>query len=240
MPNENRGDESPNYSAKATFSNWHGTPQLFAHIVRVLHGFTSAEQPERADLLIDVKVEDDHECFKSIDDFLQNITMEALRTFTGIEITSSSELGKIHLSLRWLTPWWSAKKEDNSIVELDVVGADLNWAEYACQTIVAAIKRGSGKVNETAKGIILALCATLIGIFITIVLIYLFHFRASALLIFAAFPLMIASVYLGAWLIPPIEIAPKGSTRLWRAIKLVGPLVVAIAIAGLTKKLFGT
>lgn len=228
-------------SSGTSFPAWRGTPQLFAHVVRVLCSSISDEQFQLISLSIDIKVRDDHEYFTSADDFIQNVTIEALRSFASIEIVSSSKLGTARLSLRWIHPWWSWTMKDNCIVELEVTGSDSAWAENVQYTILAALNRGTLRIKESVLGYLAGACAGLVVLSTVIVLHYLFPSPSAGWSIFIAGAILfLTGIYFTAWMIPAIEIAPKGGTRLWRTIKAVGPVLIAIAVAGLTKKLFGS
>jgi hypothetical protein len=227
--------------SRTSFPAWRGTPQLFAHVVRVLCSSISDNQSQLISLSIDIEVRDDHEHFTSADDFLQNVTIEALRSFRSIEVVSSSKLGTACLSLRWVHPWWSWTKEDNCIVELEVTGSDSAWAENVQHTILVALNRGTLRVKENVLAYLAGTCLGLVTVSTIIVTLYLFPSESVRwLIIIAGIILFLAAVYFTAWVIPSIEIASKGGTRLWRTAKAVGPVLIAIAIAGLTKKLFGS
>jgi hypothetical protein len=226
---------------RTSFPAWRGTPQLFAHVVRVLCSSISDNQSQLISLSIDIEVRDDHEYFSSANDFLQNVTIEALRSFRSIEVVSSSKLGTACLSLRWVHPWWSWTIKDNCIVELEVTGSDSAWTENVQHTILVALNRGTLRVKEGILGFLAGICAGLVVFPTIIVILYLFPSESARwLIIIVGIILLLTGIYFTAWVIPAIQIAPKGGTRLWRTAKAVGPVLIAIAVAGLTKKLFGS
>jgi len=81
-------------------NGWHGTPKLFAHLVRVVHEVTAG------DLLVDVAVGADHERFGSAEDFLDHLSPEALRTFSSIAVHADGPAGSVRLTFEWLRSWW--------------------------------------------------------------------------------------------------------------------------------------
>jgi hypothetical protein len=242
---ENKVNSGPRSSNGATVANaWHGTPELFAHIVRILASVTSEENSARDTLLIDVQVHEDHERFTSADEFLQNVTLEALRSFTRIDVKASSQLGQVHLVLRWRRPWWALGKGKDSVVELGVTGSDPNWIDSSRRTVLAATSRGWNKYrNNSIREFITAFCVGIVVGVTFLVVIYLFFesFGGTVLLVAFAASYIISAVvtmFYAAWLVPSLEIAPKGSSNLRRIIKTIGPVIAAIIIAGITKKLF--
>ena len=46
-------------------------------------------------------------------------------------------------------------------------------------------------------------------------------------------------VYWGTWAYPSIEVAPIGQTNFRRIIRILGPVLLTVLLAGVTKKLFG-
>jgi hypothetical protein len=229
-------------SNEKVFEGWRGTPQLFAHVIRTVHAIASTGKPGPQTLLIDVQLKKDHERFSSVEDFLQNVTSEALQHFSRIDVESSGERGMVNLTLRWLVPWWkfSSGFQSDAVVELKVTG-DSDWADNARDVISNALERGWRKISW--KGLSAALLS--IGISLSTFLIvfftgYLFEWPHRLLwALFGGFVSFFPAAWAGTWVIPTLEIAPSGQSRLWRTVKVTGTVVTSLVIAGLSKKLFG-
>lgn len=234
-------EPAPAFREVSERERWRGTPELFAHLARVVRRTVADGQTGSPTLTIDVEVKDDHELFTDANDFLANVTPEGLRHFRSICIRSEGSARVAAITLRWRRPWWRPATSPDGEVLVEVTG-ELTWRDETRKTIETALARGDGRVGSkwaTAIGgwgaaAALGVTAVSIGYLLKInedVTLY-----AAGLLSVAG---LIGGALWGTWAIPSLEIAPVGQTNIRRILKFVGPIVVAIALAGLTKKLFG-
>jgi hypothetical protein len=251
MSDEEQSDTSPSGDKTHTRTwretpYWHGTPALFAHIVRVLHSVASGDDADSGTLTIDVQVRGDHEIFTSVDDFLRDITREALRDFSSITVESGTKLRAAALVLNRPNPWWDvdadSKHPESGVVV--IAASDQSWEEGVHQTIATALRRGARRLAFRRHNAVVP--SILFGLFLgctLLILQYLFPTDSPWLFFLFLIPGVVvgglAGLLLGSWVFPAIEIAPKGSSNFRRLFKVVGPILLAIALAGVTKKLFG-
>jgi hypothetical protein len=215
--------------------------------MRVLHNVTSGEQPDAATLSVDMQVGRDHEYFASADEFLKAVSLEALRNFDSINITACSTLGKVRLNMRWLRSRWATGQGKDATVELVVTDGDAFWAQNAHEKIKAAICRGyNSKLSISSRQLLTFLGTLIVAYGVCGVLLFLFPVIAEledvifVVLFFTLFfAIFVGSLILSAWMVPSLEIVPEGGSNTWRAMKKIGPVVVTILLAGLTKQLFG-
>jgi hypothetical protein len=70
-----RSRRPPPGTAVAEWHIWRGSPELLAHVMRVAERATGG--PTKT--AIDIAVQDDHEIFSTPQEFLDGVTLEALR-----------------------------------------------------------------------------------------------------------------------------------------------------------------
>ena len=229
-------------STESDIERWRGTPELFAHLARVVQRVASDDEAAPATLEIDLEVEKDHELFSDADAFVTAVTPEGLRSFETISVTARGPSHWASVTFRWRREWWKpgTTPDGEVIVELD---GEADWRTQASTTIETALARGHGRMGSgNAAGV------TGFGIGTALVIVCfslaaLFDAEVGTALIVGAGACwlggMVAGAFLGTWLIPSLEIAPRGQFRITRVGKWVGSLVLAIALAGLSKALFG-
>lgn len=214
-------------------NGWHGTPKLFAHLVRVVHEVTGG------DLLVDVAVGADHERFGSAEDFLDHLSPEALRTFSSIAIHADGPAGSVRLTFEWLRSWWKPGLSPDTQIVLQVTGPPDSH-----QKIETALRRGvptdfmrAGGNVGLSVGIVMS--AGLIAVFSLTLLLNLDDGWLWTLFGFASVLGIVVGAVVGTWLFPEVEIAEQGHRSYVQVLRFVVPLLAALVIAGLSKSLFG-
>jgi hypothetical protein len=183
----------------------------------------------------------DHEVFNSADEFLADVTPEGLQQFESISIRTVSLERVAEVTLRWKRPWWKPGMSPDGEVLVELTG-EAQWRAEARRTINAALRRGNGRIGSgtavvlVGGGAAIALASTAVSLG------YLLKVDSDVTLyvaILAWLSGLVGGAFGGTWAIPALEIAPEGHTKIRRIVRFVGPIVLAIAIAGVTKKLFG-
>lgn len=218
---------------------WGGTPQLLAHLASVVARVVAEGSANPPTLEIEVEVQDDRELFHSPADFLAGVTPEALRHFRSISIRSWTRGQGAAVTLRWTRPWWMPGTTSDSVLVVELAG-DPAWRDAARVTVNAALARGHVRFTSGA--------ATIIGMLLGGSLLLLMVISVGVLLDFTDFFILgglafvlgsIVGAVVGTWVWPSLEVAHIGHTNAWRAARVVGPIALAIALAGLSKQLFG-
>jgi hypothetical protein len=225
---------------------WHGTPELFAHVIRAIQAVTSPpSQALTGTVLVDVQVGEDHELFFSAEEFLTRVTPEALRRFNFIEVSSTGPDGSVRLGLAWVGTWWRTSSKPGANVVLELSGAQ-DWLAEARPTVTAALSRGKPTVllRSGPHKVVGSSIGVVIGLIAAISISLLLGFSLRDLAVYKLFYVLVGvSGSLGAsassWVFPELEIAAAGGRRFWRFLKVVGPVLVALAVAGVSKRLFG-
>ncbi|MEJ7570429.1 MAG: hypothetical protein WKF41_19470 [Gaiellaceae bacterium] len=227
---------------RETWHFWHGTPELFAHIVRTAERATSVVDSATT-TVIDVCIADDHETFDSPASFTELVTIDALRHFTSMSAVVTAGASRSEIVLRWTRPWWAIGVGKDADVVLEVRGTD-GEVEARHMLIRRAILRG-GTQREAIQVVMAFLLAGAGGTAAAALVLsggYLLGVGGSETLL-AALSVggigWILGVYWGTWAYPSIEVAPIGQTNLRRLVRVVGPVLLTVILAGITKKLFG-
>lgn len=145
--------------------------------------------------------------------------------------------------LRWTRPWWAIGVGKDADVVLEVRGTD-GEVEARHMLIRRAILRG-GTQREATQGVMAFLLAGAGGAAAAALGLsggYLLGVGGSETLLAAIIVGAIGwilGVYWGTWAYPSIEVAPIGQTNLRRLVRVVGPVLLTVILAGITKKLFG-
>jgi hypothetical protein len=234
------GPENPCREASKV-GRWRGTPQLFAHVARVVGRAVSDDSTCSPTPAIDLEVHNDHELFNGADDFLTNVTPEGLRHFRSICIRSKGSGRVAAVTFRRTRPWWKPGEGADHEILIELSG-DSAWRTEAQNTIDAALARGGSRISALGATNIGGICAGLASIVTWISVAYLLKIEDSIVAIgggVSAFVGWACGLWGTSWAIPSLEIAPADQTNMRRILRFVGPIVVAIALAGLSKKLFG-
>lgn len=223
---------------------WHGTPELFAHVIRVLH--VQAADPGDTvppTLLVDVVVGDDHERFGSAEDFLARLSPEALRSFAAIEVTATGARGTVSLHLSWVRSWWRPGMGPDSQIVRKLTGP-AQWCAAAGAVVDAAVRRGdptpllkTGR-NVAAGGVLMLI----LGFVASLSLVLLFDMsEIVSVVVLVGIPSVafVGGLLVGTWMFPELEIAKPGRRRYSRFLRAVVPVLVALAVGGISKRLFG-
>lgn len=234
-------EPEPDFREVSDVGRWRGSPELLAHLARTVRRVVGDGAADSPTLRIDMVVGNDHELFDEPGDFPTSATPEGLRHFKSICIRSEGDGRAAAVTLRWRRPWWMPANTTDGEVIMELNG-DSSWIAQARETIGRTLARGNGRIGSSGATAIggIALAAVLTATWITIG--YLLGIDASV----TAYVVVLLGVIGffggmvgGTWAIPSLEVAAAGETNIRRIVKFVGPIVVAIALAGLTKKLFG-
>jgi hypothetical protein len=197
--------------------------------------------------VIRVYVGQDQESFASPEDFRTRVTREALRDFDRITVTTGEDQLCVNLELKELLAWWSLRSGPNAEVTLVVTstsGATPEDVAAVHRRVVHAVQRGRAlkSKREDLVHMIAGLLGAVVVSVATFSAFYLVEASGSALAIAGA-AYLVVGIFLYpvtyAWLNRSLEIAPLYQTRIWRAVKFVGPIVVGFIIAGITKWVYG-
>jgi hypothetical protein len=193
--------------------------------------------------VIDVCVAGDHETFDSPTAFTELVTVDALRHFSSISAVVTAGDDRCEILLRWNRPWWSPGSSKDADVIVEVTGPD-GQIEARHELIQQAMLRGGTQREaiQAITGLFLATAAA--GVAATFVISGGFLLGVDATtttLIAFAIGLVgwVLGIFWGTWAYPSIEVAPIGQTNLRRIIRVVGPVLLTVILAGATKKLFG-
>jgi hypothetical protein len=238
---------SAHASTQARWHIWRGSPELLAHVIRVAERASGG-----VDTSIDVAVADDHEVFVTAKDFVGFVTLDALRHFSSIAISTSGPRMRISILLQW-TP---TDEDHDAEVTITADGVDADDEHEALAAVHRAIKRGGtdGERRRTAF-----LSATRGGMVVAVVVAYLVMVVVAPAYV-ALIPLfgpalaeIMASLAsgpvstlvmglggaiavgvglaIGKWAYPALEVAERGETRLWRVARGFGGVAVTLAVA---------
>jgi hypothetical protein len=234
-------EPEPDFREVSDVGRWRGSPELLAHLARTVRRVVGDGSANSLTLTIDMKVGKDHEMFDEPADFPANATPEGLRHFKSICIRSEGDGRAAAITLQWRRPWWKPAMSPDGEVVMELSG-DSSWIAQARETIGRALARGNGRIGSGGATAIggFGLPAVLVATWVTIG--YLLSIDADVVF-YVEVLLGVLGFFGGAvggtWAIPSLEVAAVGETNIRRIVKFVGPIVVAIALAGLTKKLFG-
>ena len=224
-----------------TTNGWHGSPKLFAHVVRVIAEVTDAAD---GDLVVDVAVGPDRELFHTAEDFLDRLSPEALRRFDSLRVSATGpDGGSVRLSMSWVRPWYQMGTTPDTEVLLSVTGPQA-WQPHARAKVESALNRGlpTPFMRKGGNVWLSGLLAAIGGIVAALGVSLLFQpDDAWVWALFVGSPVvwLFAGLFAGTWLFPEVEIAEPGHRRYVRVLKFVVPLLAALMIAGLSKSLFG-
>ena len=220
---------------------WCGSPELLAHLARVALRAASAAG-YTATCTIDVEVAGDHEIFDGPDAFLAGVTKEALHGFRVIDISVAGADLLVTVRLAWRRRSNAGPPERDADAILTVSS---DREEVSAQVFAAcrpAVVRGTRYrhvlQSETLIGVAFGLAvAVSVGSAL-----YLLGQPFEGVLVTGAViggVGILVGVLWGAWLSPSLEIAAFHQTRLWRTIRIVGPITGALVVSGIGKALFG-
>jgi hypothetical protein len=225
-------------SRRQTWKHWRGSPLLLAHVARTMQSAIEAETRTAADSVIDIEIDGDHERFASASDFQVRVTQDALRHFSRIVVGASNQHASCELVLAWSTPSWRRYRGTAAHVELVVDGPDDAAASRMFKVVQPAVRRGRTKSDQRHELAFRGLFGVTFAVGILSAF-YLLGVHDRGVQQFS-FPLsiLIAGACTG-WLFPALEVVPSGDTKRLRVLRVVGPIVVSVILAGVTKKLFG-
>jgi hypothetical protein len=216
---------------------WYSTPELLAHVTRSATRLLREHTGESPTCRIEVEVEGDKEVFDDADEFLRLATREALRHFTTIEVDVRTAAVQVTLTLHWKHRWWKLVFGKSSEVVFRVTGPS---AQLLHAELRPAVERGASRRNVRDTTTYFALfVATLVAAGSAL---YLAEASRTALLatgITSTVVLVLGLPWWSTWLTPALEVAPHRQSNFWRTVKLVGPIVVSLGLAGLAKLLYG-
>jgi hypothetical protein len=224
--------------SKQTWNYWRGSPLLLAHVLRTMESAIEDETGADAKSVIDIEIAGDHERFSSASDFHAQVTEEALRRFSYILVRAWNEHGSCELTFTWLALTWRSYPRRAGKVDLAVTGLTGAAAERMFAVVQPAARRGDrterDRQRELASRVLLAF-TFLAGIFSAGYLLDLSDdtVRSVASPISGSIALICT-----AWLFPAIEVVPARETRRLRVLRIVGPIIVSVILAGVTKALW--
>ncbi len=236
------------YTTDDMWHCWRGTPQMFAHVIAAGLWWVKRHALGSPQCLIDVEVDGDHEYFLSPDAFNGAVTIQALRHFKSMSAQVTVDELEVRFALEWRRPWWSPGSpgdwSQDADVTLNVQGEAREAVDAVRQRMCLAIARGGASRSTAKHGLVqLGIALVTAAIVTATVVSALYLLKASIDLVLVGAPLFFVSfcvgAVLGAWIFPSIEVAPHRQSNLWRLLKSVGPVAVALILAGVTKKLYG-
>jgi hypothetical protein len=119
-------EAAPPETLQARWSNWWGSPQLYAHLVTRI----TREAGGRGSTRIVFRSDTDEETFDSVEAFLARVSPEVLRSFGSAECTVRGSACAVDLRM------------DRSSVTVDVTGAKPHDVQSALARIIAEANRG--------------------------------------------------------------------------------------------------
>ena len=227
---------------------WRGTPQMFAHVIAAGLWWVKRHALGSPQCLIDVEVDGDHRIFLSPDAFNGAVTIQALRHFKSMSAQVTVDELEVRFALEWRRPWWSPGSpgdwSQDADVTLNVQGEAREAVDAVRQRMCLAMARTRrepehGETRFSTTWNRAGHCCDR------------YRNRRKCSLPSKSFdrscvggaPLFFVSfcvgAVLGAWIFPSIEVAPHRQSNLWRLLKSVVPVAVALILAGVTKKLYG-
>jgi hypothetical protein len=194
--------------------------------------------------LIDIEVGGDHEVFSSPSDFTKNATREALRAFQSILIEARGEALAVSVVWRWRRSWMSRiRAPADADVVLEIVGTDEKAVNSAFASVCASVNRGSVNFGTLVSAQV-AIGALLWFTILVSIYFGLYLLKVSVDLYDPPWRLVdggsaLVSFGVAFQILPALEVAPAGQSRLWRTTKFVVPIVVTLILSGVAKKLYG-
>lgn len=250
-PHASTDPASTSSEPPARWQIWRGSPDLLAHVVRVAERASGGTETT-----IDVAVAEDHEIFSSAKDFVDGVTVDALRNFSSISITTGGLQMRIVILLRWIPrePFGfslgdvlSSAWESEAEVAVTAAGVDAAGEREALLAVHNAIKRGGTDGTGRRRAFLLATqFAGVIGIYAawtaTIDLAPepflpgpLMDHDSVLLIAAGMLTSLVLGLAIGRWAYPALEVADRGETRLWRVARWFGGVAVSLAVGVLLK-----
>ena len=238
-------------SQSASWNFWRGTDLLLAHVIRVATGQAEEGQGAQAHCLIDIEVADDHEIFGGANEFLADVTEEALGKFRSIRLDVRAPDLHVELVMQWRRPWWhpgkkwysSAPSSLDAEVSLRVSGRDAARVQASMHAVSSALTRGT-QTGTTHQGLVAGVVSFLVTAAVGVVgiLPYIFGLPLAVSAVISGvtlLPLFGVAMVCSAWVLPSLEVSRAGRTRLRKTLKVIGGPAAAIIVTGIGKFLFG-
>jgi hypothetical protein len=236
---------------------WRGSMELVLHVLRTAAASISAETGKPVPVRLIVVTKYDQEPFTSIEEFQKYVTPEALRKFDWIDLTAGER--SLWVQVRWSRqgPWLPIRIPGQAprvpavqlLVHGEGAGVSAETVERVALPVWGAVNRGFHRWDVYLRspwGLFVSWSFLFTAL--AFALGQLYHPVAgqelggalawTLFVVFFVAPLVI--LILGwKWLLPLVEIAPKGQSRLERLRKGVITIVLGLIGAGIAKRLYG-
>jgi hypothetical protein len=241
---------------------WRGSVDLVLHVVKTAaDSVSTVTGNDDVPVWLIVGMEYDQELFRSIDDFRTSVTPEALRKFKWIDV-------RVGVPSIWVQVLWSRQKPGAALwarffwflqkpgtyrpaVQLTVAAEDpkvgAESVESIALTVGVALQRGfhSWDVRwRSPLGLSLVACVLWVAVlFAALQFSFVREIQSDAAEIaFLTVSLLLPFallVFVHEWVLPVVEVAPKGQTRVARVRTAVITLALGLIGTGISRRLFG-
>jgi hypothetical protein len=221
---------------------WHGWRGSLDQLTRVFRAMVEEAEKDAAstpECRIEVEVKGDREPFSSPQQFLNEVTKEALQRFQRIKCTVNASSVAIEYEMAWQFPIWMPER--SAEVTLLVAGEDSSRVEGAAQAVQAAVSRaavGRWRHRIASKSLEMGMAGA-VAFIAALALASVGAVSAWAWGAVMAFALAVGE-YLRRFLYPDLEVKQDGKSRFARVRGFVWTLLVALIGTGLGKLIFGS
>lgn len=219
---------------------WRGSDDQLARVFRATVEQAANDMTSTPTCRIDVEVKGDHEIFASPQQFLDEVTKEALRRFQSIKCTVNASGLAIKYEMTWQGPFWMPDR--SAEVALLVAGEDTSRVDGVAQAVQAAVSRAAVGTwrhfiaSQTVERGVTFAVVFVAGVALKLVGVEPFgEVRGLAGLALA----LLVGWYIQGILYPDLEVTQGGKSVLIRVRTLVWTLSVGLIAAGLSKLVFG-
>ena len=225
-----------------TWKRWRSSPALFAHVATVIKDAVDLTLHD-SDFRIEARMSDarcagvDIEKFATPEEFKVNVTLEALRHFTFLLVKAKDNTLQIEFRLQRTVPGarLTVSSEDDDPTRVKRVINDVS----------AAVIRG---VPAKHLSVLFFFSVAAVTIVAAISADYLINIPSKSVQHVLQNPVLrnallaapgVLPVLLFFFARPIVEVADAGQTRLWRMVRIIGPIIVGVIIAAIAKWLLG-
>ncbi len=213
---------------------------LLTHVLRSMESAIEDETGATvAESVIDIEIDGDHERFSTASNFHAHVTQDALRHFSRIAVRAQNEGACCDLTLTWLPRSWRTygKPRTAAHVNLSVKATPDAATERIFDVLLPPVRRGTAGGDRgremDARGLLnLTFFAGIISAG------YLLNVRNNFVPRIALPISLVIGIIATRWLFPALEVVPSEDMRRRRVLRFVGPIVVSVIPAGVTKKLY--
>ena len=243
----------------AAWTAWRGSPELIAHVARHAARLVDAAGDAAATVCLTVVVQGDPEVFDAPDDFVEHVTPEALRGFDRVSIavrgngvgvdvdlgrTESPSDQRVELRVGWRSP----EQEQAAVAVARALAVTLRRGYHRFFGDTTGSSQIGPEYRGTAvplRGVLFVAAQFLIGALVGAVFVAtvdaLVEDDATSEDLLTVAVGVVAAVFpfAAAYVVPDVEVAEPGKTRLALVVRWTLRTVAAAVVAQVAKSIWG-